>query len=317
MSKKVRLKILENEKIYKALNEENAIQRYISRKIHPFLEKLGFHILGNHFYEPIPNSNKIKEQYEDKPRSCHQINFNFERAERESKKMIEKWGTEFYNSVSKYAYDEANYYFRGLDALLLYCLIRELKPQSIIEIGQGVSTKITLAALEDNYQQTQIKPKFISIDPYSRFDDKNSNKSNIDVEIMQVALQEIPTSLFSNLGTSDLLFVDSSHVYKFGSDVEYLFEEIYPNIAGGVYIHIHDICSPYHYPLDWLIEAKRFWNEQYYLENFLRFNQEFEITMPIYYLSKESEMLKKECDRLCNYPDFESIGYSFYIRKKN
>ncbi len=133
---------------------------------------------------------------------------------------------------------------------------------------------------------------------------------------MQVSLQEIPTNLFANLGKSDLLFVDSSHVYKFGSDVEYLFEEIYPNIAQGVYIHIHDICSPYHYPLDWLVEAKRFWNEQYYLENFLRFNQEFEITMPVYYLSKQSETIKRQCDRICTYEDFILKGYSFYFRRK-
>ncbi len=185
-----KLKTFKKEKLYKAVNEKNAIQRYISRKMFIHLEKLGFHVLGDHFYEPISNTKKIKEQYQDKPRSCHRINFNFYRAEQETIKVVERWGAEFYSSVSKYTYLENNYYFRGLDALLLYCLIRELKPRSIIEIGQGISTKITLAALEDNYQETNIKPKFISIDPYSRFNFKDLAKIQIEVELMQVSLQE-------------------------------------------------------------------------------------------------------------------------------
>lgn len=316
MVKTSKLEIFQKERLYKAFNEKNAIQRYLSKKLFRFPEMLGFHVLGDHFYEPIPNTEKIKEQYDNKPRPCYHINFNFDRAEKETVRLLKRWGTQFYDSVSRYAYDETNYYFRGLDAILLYCFIREIKPQSIVEVGQGISTKITLAALEDNYQETQVKPKFVSIDPYSRFDFKEREEIGIEVELMQVALQDVPTSLFSNLGKSDLLFVDSSHVYKFGSDVEYLFEEIYPNIGQGVYIHIHDICSPYHYQLDWFIKERRFWNEQYYLENFLRFNQEFEIVIPVYYLTEQSEILKEQCDRICIYEDFSLTGHSFYIRKK-
>lgn len=315
MFKKSNLKIFKQEKLYKALNEQNAIQRYISRKLFSFLEASGFHLLGDHFYEPVSNLKKVKEQYQDEARSCHQISFNFELAEQEAIKILERWGTEFFDSASRYDYVETNYYFRGLDALFLYCLIRELKPESIIEIGQGVSTKISLAALEDNYQETKIQPQFISIDPYSRFNFKDLEEIQTKVELMQVSLQEVPLSLFTNLGQSDLLFVDSSHVYKFGSDVEYLFEEVYPNIAQGVYIHIHDICSPYNYPLDWLVKEKRFWNEQYYLENFLRFNQKFDIMIPVYYLSKQSKVIKTICDRICVYDDFIFRGYSFYLRK--
>lgn len=317
MIEKIKLNLLQQERIYKAFNEKNAIQRYLSKKIFAFTEMMGFHLLGDHFYEPVPNTEIIKEQHEDIPRSCHYIHFNLDKAEQETLKLLKKWGQDFYQSVIRYDYQEVNYYFRGLDAVLLYCLIRELKPQSIVEVGQGVSTKIILAALEDNYQETEVKSKFISIDPYSRFTFQEGVKINIQVELIQVSLQEIPTNLFADLRQSDLLFVDSSHVYKFGSDVEYLFEEIYPNIGQGVYIHIHDICSPYHYPLDWLVEERRFWNEQYYLENFLRFNQEFEITIPVYYLTKQSKALKQECERICTYKDFSFMGYSFYIRKKN
>lgn len=303
------------ERVYKALNEKNAIQRYVSRRFFGVLESLGFHVLGDHFYEPIPNLEEIKNNYKNQPRSCRYIDFNFELAEQKIVQLLNKWSSEFYASVTKYGYDEINYYFRGIDALFLYCFIRELQPKSIVEVGQGVSTSITLAALEDNYKATGVKTKFFSIDPYNRFDFKNQTNIGIELEAMPFPLQALPLNLFSNLGESDLLFVDSSHVHKFGSDVEYLFEEIYPSVGQGVYIHVHDICSPYHYPLDWYVSEKRFWNEQYYLENFLRFNSRFAVEMPIYYLIQNSKILKQELNLLCLYPDFEPIGYSFYMQR--
>ncbi len=306
---------LSKEKIYKALNEKNAIQRYLSRKFFTSLESLGFHVLGDHFYEPIPNTKEIAKNYQDKPRSCHQINFNFERAEQKMVQLLKRWGGEFFESASKYGYQEINYYFRGLDAIFLYCFLREIQPKSLVEVGQGVSTSISLAALEDNYKATGIKTNFVSIDPYNRFDFQNRIIEGIDLEAMPIGLQDVSLSLFSNLKESDLLFVDSSHVYKFGSDVEYLFEEIYPNIGRGVYVHIHDICSPYHYPLDWYVNEKRFWNEQYYLENFLRFNTAFTVEMPIYYLMKKSTLIIEAYNSICKYQHFEPSGYSFYMQR--
>jgi hypothetical protein len=303
------------EKIYKALNEKNAVQRYLSRIFFPFLESLGFHVLGDHFYEPIPNTKEIAKNYQDKPQSCHQINFNFERAEQKIVQLLKKWGSEFFESASKYGYQEINYYFRGFDAIFLYCFLREIQPKSLVEVGQGVSTGIALAALEDNYKVTGIKPKFVSIDPYNRFDFHNKTTEGIDIEVITTPLQAVPLTLFSNLKEADLLFVDSSHVYKFGSDVEYLFEEIYPNIGRGVYIHLHDICSPYRYPLDWYVNEKRFWNEQYYLENFLRFNTAFTIQMPIYYLIKKSTLTIEAYNSIYKPQDLQPNGYSFYIQR--
>jgi Methyltransferase domain len=303
------------ERIYKALNEKNAVQRYLSRKFFKSLESIGFHVLGDHFYEPIPNTKEIAKNYQHKPRSCHHIDFNFDRAEQKIVQLLDRWGGEFFASVTKYGYQEINYYFRGVDALFLYCFLREIQPKSIVEVGQGVSTSITLAALEDNYKATGIKTKFISIDPYNRFDFNNKTTVGIELEAMPVDLQTVPLTLFSDLGESDLLFVDSSHVYKFGSDVEYVFEEIYPNTGKGVYIHVHDICSPYHYPLHWYVTETRFWNEQYYLENFLRFNSKFEVEMPIYYLIQNSKVLAEKLNVVCKYNDFQPIGYSFYMKR--
>lgn len=305
-----------SQNIYKALNEKNAVQRFVSRKMFSLLQNAGFHVLGDHFYEPIPNTEIIRQGYKDEVRSCLGINFNFEAGEQKLARMIEKWGGEFYETVQKNGYSEKNYFFRGLDSLTLYCLIREVKPKRVIEIGQGISTGIIISAFEANYKETgSANQKFISIDPYDRLSSADKKIEGFELEVLQDSIQNIPTALFSELGKSDLLFVDSSHVYKFGSDVEYIFEEIYPRVAAGVYIHIHDIFSPYHYPLEWYAEQKRFWNEQYYLENFLRYNSLFNIEIPLYYLGRKSTIIKEKCESICKYEDFVGIGYSFYLQK--
>lgn len=303
------------ERLDKAWNEKNAVQRYLSRRISKFLQPLGFHLVGDHFYEPIPNTAMLKATYKDEPRKCLHIDFKFPLAEQNIKNIIERWGKEFYPSATRHNYQEKNYYFRGVDAIALYCFIRETKPSSIIEVGQGFSTRIIIAALEDNYRETGVKAKFISIDPYERLSFEGPKIVEVELKFISANLQEIATTIFSNLEDSDLLFIDSSHVYKFGSDVEYLFEEIYPSLRKGVYVHVHDICSPYHYPLDWYVKERRFWNEQYFLENFLRSNEMFEIELPIYYLIRESKLLREICNHTCNYEDFKFIGYSFFLKK--
>ena len=68
-----------------------------------------------------------------------------------------------------------------------------------------------------------------------------------------------------------------SEFAKANGDVEFEYLHILPNLPEGVIVHVHDIFSPREYPEKWLKEDRRFWNEQYLLEAFLSFNQEFEI----------------------------------------
>jgi hypothetical protein len=47
------------------------------------------------------------------------------------------------------------------------------------------------------------------------------------------------------------------------------------------------------YPYEWTDKFKFFWNEQYLLQGFLLFNQEFKVIMPTYALDKQyPEVLK-------------------------
>lgn len=81
-------------------------------------------------------------------------------------------------------------------------------------------------------------------------------------------VEETDLAVFAQLEAGDLLFIDSSHVSKAGSDVNHLFFEVLPRLKSGVYVHLHDIFLPDEYPKPWVIDEERSWTEQYLLHAF-------------------------------------------------
>ena len=96
------------------------------------------------------------------------------------------------------------------------------------------------------------------------------------MELIRKKVQDVEPSRFDSLEEGDILFIDSSHVAKIGSDVNFLFFEILPRLAKGVLIHIHDVFVGFEYPLAWVAQGKA-WNEMYVLRAFLQYNQSFKI----------------------------------------
>jgi hypothetical protein len=125
-------------------------------------------------------------------------------------------------------------------------------------------------------------------------------------------VQDIGLEFFSQLGSGDILFIDSSHTVKIGSDVNYLFLEVLPRLNPGVIVHVHDIFLPFEYRRDWVLDEFRFWTEQYLLQAFLTFNCEFEVLLANYYLSHyHQERLQAAFPGLPRW-----IGGSFWMRRK-
>ena len=67
------------------------------------------------------------------------------------------------------------------------------------------------------------------------------------------------------------------HVCKTGSDVNYFYLQVLPQLKPSVRIHIHDIFLPHEYPKAWVIDENRSWNEQYLLQALLMFSRGFKI----------------------------------------
>jgi predicted O-methyltransferase YrrM len=162
------------------------------------------------------------------------------------------------------------------DAILLYCLIRYLRPRKIIEVGSGYSS---CAILDTNelFFADSIECMFIEPEPQllrSLLRARDLER----IRLREQRLQEIEGDLFAQLQANDILFIDSSHVSKIDSDVNHIFFRILPLLKSGVFIHFHDIFYPFEYPLAWVYEG-RAWNETYLLRAFLQYNRQFQIQL--------------------------------------
>ena len=91
-------------------------------------------------------------------------------------------------------------------------------------------------------------------------------------------MQDVPLEIFASLKENDILFVDSTHVCKTGSDLNYLFFQILPLINKGVIIHFHDVFNSFEYPREWVLGGRN-WNENYLLRAFLMYNDAFKILL--------------------------------------
>lgn len=167
--------------------------------------------------------------------------------------------------------------FESVDAEIYYSMLRSQKPKRVVEIGSGWSTLLSLEALRRNADEGH-PCQVVAIEPYPHQFLRDAVAANSDVvELWDKPLQEVPVSFFEEMGEGDFLFIDSSHVLKAGSDVQYEFLEILPRVPSGVVVHVHDIFLPLEYPRSWVVDEHRFWNEQYLLQAYLIHNTRVEV----------------------------------------
>lgn len=234
-----------------------------------------------HYYSLHPsidtiNNHRTKINNSQILNSCKDIDFNLE----EQRSMIDKiytfkedmflWKNKDNPKNMRYYID--NTYFVIKDATVLHGMIRIFKPKKLIEVGSGFSSAMTLDTNE-HFFNNSINLTFI--EPYP---DRLNNllKETDNVNLIVDNLQNIPVSVFEELNENDILFIDSTHVSKLESDVNYLFFEIFPRLKPGVVIHLHDIFENFEYPMAWIDEG-RIWNEIYLLRAFLQNNSSFKM----------------------------------------
>ncbi|MEM7165277.1 MAG: class I SAM-dependent methyltransferase [Planctomycetota bacterium] len=172
----------------------------------------------------------------------------------------------------RYGFD--NSFFSYGDATILHCMLRQFRPNRVVEVGSGHSSAVMLdtneIALEGAVALTFIEPYPDRLTQLLRDQDRER------VTLRQEFVQHVPLDVFKQLEANDILFIDSSHVAKIGSDVVWLLTHVLPQLAPGVIVHIHDIFWPFEYPEAWLREG-RAWNEAYFVKAFLQFNSAFQM----------------------------------------
>lgn len=165
-----------------------------------------------------------------------------------------------------------NSQFSWLDARALFALLREWRPRRIVEVGSGYSS---LLMADVNRRFLGGDCEISCIEPYPR-PFLQAGVPGIARLLVQ-RVQDVPLREFSRLEAGDVLFIDSSHVAKTGSDVNHLYFEVLPRLAAGVRIHVHDIFLPHDYPQDWAVTDNRSWNEQYLLRALLMYSKAFRV----------------------------------------
>jgi hypothetical protein len=169
-----------------------------------------------------------------------------------------------------------NDWFGGADALVLYGMLRHLRPARVIEIGSGYSSAVMLDTRE-RFLDGSTRLTFVDPEP-ERLMSLLSPADLATVTVLPERLQKVDPAIFKELSAGDILFVDSSHVSKVGSDVNFIFFQILPQLPPGVFVHFHDIFYPFEYPEAWVLEG-RAWNEAYMVRSFLAFNNAFRIRL--------------------------------------
>lgn len=234
-----------------------------------------------HFYSPIPDREEVRGREErifSIPKELPGIDLN----EQGQLRLLDELAS-FYPDMPfaeekkpGLRYHFNNVAFCHTDAVILYSVLRWLRPKRLIEVGSGFSSAVSL---DTNELFLGGSMEFTFIEPFPEtLNSLLTEKDRHKAALVHKPLQEVELDLFRELKAGDVLFIDSTHVSKTGSDVNYIFFEILPVLASGVWVHFHDIMYPFEYPKEWVYEG-RAWNEAYVLRAFLQHNDDYKIRL--------------------------------------
>ena len=211
--------------------------------------------------------------------------------------------------TESYRYFHGNNWYGLGDAAIYFALIRLLKPRRIVEVGSGFSSAVALDT-SDHFLNGEIK--FTFVDPHpERLHALLGTYEASKVNVLTRAVQNVSLDEFSCLDAGDLLFIDSTHVMKTGSDVNFELFHVLPRLKPGVVIHFHDTFWPFEYPREWALDDNRSWNELYALRAFLMHNSDYQILFFNHYFAKvHRDQVVADCPRLG-----QGLGGGLWLKK--
>lgn len=262
------------------------------------VERHGYHVTPVHFYQPIPNTQTLDATYRSESAMAG-VDWNEAAQLQLLAEVFPRYAAEYQRLFSEFRGDRrfagARLEFTGHDPQVYYCMLRHFQPRTVIEIGAGFSTMIAAKAAR------QIGgARVIAIEPHA-----NIYLDALAGEIRHIRqpVQSLELGCFQQLDANDILFIDSSHVVKTGSDVCYLALEVLPSLKNGVIVHFHDIFLPSDYPRDWLTQRRLFWNEQYLVQAYLMHNHRARILFANSYMNQRHGKRMRQ-----TFPESESSG---------
>jgi predicted O-methyltransferase YrrM len=251
-------------------------------RVFEVLERAGVHALPVHFYSPIPEMRKLRRERDrfDVEHPMPGVDMSGERQLRLLETVVKPWEAEYRRAAGgEFGLDaERMPSFAPINALVLYALIRHLKPSRMVEVGSGTSTAVAAAAFRAN-REDGVPGSLITIDPHA----SSRLRVGIDgvTQIVPTPVEEVDLDLFRSLDDGDIVFIDSTHTVRIFGDVNHLYLTVLPQLRPGVVVHVHDIFFPVEYRPHHFFRRgmKQIWQEQYLLHAFLLFNSAFRVLL--------------------------------------
>jgi predicted O-methyltransferase YrrM len=269
---------------------------------------------SGHYYSPIPDydwlaSNPAALRCDPDRSSIPGIDLNVDqqlRTTEEMRRLVKDFDWPD-NRGDERRYFSRNTFYGAGSGFFLYAMLMLARPKRVVEVGSGFSSAMMLDTAQ--YKMQGFEPRFTFIDPeMKRIDQLLRREDRQRCTLIKDIVQNVSLDVFSDLQPGDILFIDSSHVAKTGSDVLMIYNEIIPQLPPGVLIHIHDIYWPFEYPASW--RQKRWaWNEVYIVRALLQNNARLSIQLFASYLVRKHP---KVLEGLPFQPSF--TGSSLWLR---
>jgi predicted O-methyltransferase YrrM len=248
---------------------------------------LGFDLVRQHFYSPIPDWRRVPEAAWTRPSPLRGVRWDLD-AQLAALEDLAQWLAEFSAPRAApdgdVAYHYDNGFFSGVDADVLHAMIRRHRPRRVVELGSGFSSLVIAGALARNRADGHDGCHDV-FDPYARPDLQDAIRRGSELHL--VSATDVAEEVFTSLGPGDVLFVDTTHTVKLASDVNAIVLDVLPLLQPGVLVHFHDVFLPYEYPRAWFEELEVYWAEQYLLQAFLAFNDAWEVVLGVHALVRE------------------------------
>ena len=246
------------------------------------LPKGRYDIVERDFYSPVPNLDLLPDDIFDRRGRLGGIDLRVEEAieliEGELAPFIAEMDVPVEGPQPPGTFFLHNENYETVDAELLYAFVRARKPRRVVELGSGYTTLLIGEAARRNLAEGAVI-EHLAFDPYPRariFGEQPPPPTVFE----PLSATEVAPERLAELEAGDILFVDTTHTVKLGSDVNHVILDVLPALAPGVLVHFHDIFLPGEYPQAWFEEMGYFWAEQYLLQAFLAFNNAFEVVVP-------------------------------------
>ncbi len=277
--------------------DKNTLKR-IFLHLHKLGIRIGVHILPVHYYSPVPDIVKLQQTQHiwAKKSKLPGIPVNLDEQVRHLEDICVPYQHE-YEGNHIYLEGVSQHYGPGygyIEAQALHSVIRHYKPARVIEVGSGVSSYCIVKAAKKNREETGNDSFITCIEPYP----SDQLTALTDIKLISRQVQEVPFEVFASLREKDILFIDSSHTVKPGSDVNYLILEVLPRLRPGVIVHFHDIYLPYDYQRG-VLQTFLHWTETSLLRAFLIFNNRAKILFCLSHLHYDCQDALKEV-----FPDY-------------